>query len=294
MTAQGTKRPARLFKGWWLLLLIVGALAVYTVVTFGAGSFLDKDLDRAESEPALAEAREWRAAWNDFGYAPAADADAALTAAEEATERSDWPEAARLAREARQLYMDAFEAEAAILFNEVLGPWRDKLLPRFPFNPQSSEDAPLDLLARLCNPDDGRFFRGAERIERLSRVQIRGLRVAPPPADFAGVRALAQRLRDGLFEGGSQPYLEFAVQLTGDIAITVGHIEGKGGEFTTFRWEGEGASLMTLGSELDASESPWGPWRVLWHILANEDTRGMITLAVEKQPSPLEQAFFQP
>lgn len=293
MTAQSTKRPVRLYKGWWLLLLILAALGVYTAITFGAGAVLDHDLERAEAEPAISEAREWKSAWNGFGYAPATEADAELTAAEDAAARKDWQAAANLARTARQLYMDAFEAEKQILVQEVLGPWRDELLPRFPFNPQSEEDASLELVGRLCNPEDGRFQRGAERMEQLGSIQIRGLHVAPPPADFKGIRALATRLRDALFDG-SQPYMEFAAQLEGDITLTIGDIEGKGGQFTTYRWEGEGARLVAHGSELDATGSPWGPWRVVWHMQQNEDLRSLIVISTQDQPSPLDQSTFQP
>jgi hypothetical protein len=289
MTA--TKRKVRLFKGWWLLLIVLGALGVYTVFTFGAGAFLDDDVERRAAERDVEEAREWRFAWDSIGYAPAADADTALGQAEDYLLARQWQDAGLKARDAREGYAQAFAEEAQAVHNAVMGPWREQLLPRFPFNRDAEEDASLDLLTRQINPGTGIFFRNAERLERLARIEIRGLRVAPPPADYASVRAMAERLRAALFQMEDQPYFEFIAVTGGGVSMTVGHISASPGDYTTFRWEGEGATFRAPGVIMDHSESPWGLWRIWWYLKGHERRQEWLQVTVE-DPSPLEPALF--
>jgi type VI secretion system protein ImpL len=148
------------------------------------------------------------------------------------------------------------------------------MLAKFPFNPQSSNEASTDDVAQVFAPGSGSFAQFTASMHALVAQQGSQYVVAPGSAvhinpAFLNFLTHAQKISSALYpSGGNQPSLDFTlaeVKAPGD-ANAVLNIDGKqittGGQSTTFHWTSQPSSKITLATQKNTAPPMTGPWSV--------------------------------
>jgi type VI secretion system protein ImpL len=148
------------------------------------------------------------------------------------------------------------------------------MLAKFPFNPQSSNEASTDEVAQVFAPGSGSFAQFTASMHALVAQQGSQYVVAPGSAvhinpAFLNFLTHAQKISSALYpSGGNQPSLDFTlaeVKAPGD-ANAVLNIDGKqittGGQSTTFHWTSQPSSKITLATQKNTAPPMTGPWSV--------------------------------
>jgi type VI secretion system protein ImpL len=148
------------------------------------------------------------------------------------------------------------------------------VLAKFPFDPQSSNEASTDEVAQVFAPGSGSFAQFTSSMHALVALQGGQYAVAPGstvhinPA-FLSFLNHAQKISSSLYPGGgNQPSLDFTlseVKAPGD-SDAVLNVDGKqigaGGQSATFHWVSQPSSKITLATQKNTAPAMTGPWSV--------------------------------
>lgn len=294
--------PRRLFKGWWILLVIALALGVYTIVTFAAGDMLDSRIADRTTDDRIAACRQARDAWEKYrlerALPPNDNADKVFADAELTRSNGNMEEALTLYEAAEGLYIGSLRGEGDALLrrfdNEVRKPWREKVATSFPFDPAAEADAPVEEVERILNPKSGVLWTIAADVRRLAEIEIGGRIIAPVPAEFTRTVDSAAGLRDALFDDGAGMQVKFSMRLVSntryrDLVLELGtQVVRSGGEtFTPVTWRPslrEQAQIMLVTEspardpsiQVKESDSPWGMLRILWRLELVQSQDGLL------------------
>ena len=150
----------------------------------------------------------------------------------------------------------------------------EPMLAKFPFNPQSSNEASTEEVAQVFAPGSGSFAQFAASMHALVAQQGSQFVVAPGSAvhinpAFLSFLTHAQKISSSLYSGGgNQPTLDFTlaeVKAAGD-SDAVLNIDGKqisaGGQSATFHWVSQPSSKITLATQKNTAPAMTGPWSV--------------------------------
>jgi len=150
----------------------------------------------------------------------------------------------------------------------------EPILAKFPFNPQSSNEASTEEVAQVFAPGSGSFSQFTASMHALVAQQGSQFVVAPGSAvhinpAFLNFLTHAQKISSALYpSGGNQPSLDFTlteVKSPGD-ANAVLNIDGKqissGGQSATFHWTSQPSSKITLATQKNTAPAMTGPWSV--------------------------------
>jgi hypothetical protein len=341
--APAPASPARRSRGWIVLVALALGLAGYYVATRAGMWFFDKRHNEPAVPEVIADAELASVAWLTYLSRSGVPETEAGRKATEALHRGAGARAAgdlNLAQReystAWQGYFNAFKAEADRAGNawkdEVVTPWRARVAPFFPFNPQDTRDADVAELSRLINPQDGVLWRQQRWFDALVVAEIKGTRFFTPPTGRADFLAACAALRDALFPPDRDrihvPFLVRIVHgpLWGKVTFEMGSrviSSERDGEFEAFSWRNEsgGCVLRSFGPAtrkengvVDRSGSTWGLLRVLhecrydglvdnahtWSLTAFEQSatpRGKretptLQIMVDRKPSPFDPAIY--
>jgi hypothetical protein len=267
--------------------VIVAALVIYTIVTLTVGANLDGDIAESQARKAQADATKWMQALRD-NKPPVETPEmkkqevavaAAWQEAEALLSNEKWGDAEKKYREAVNGASQVFtlqRAQPEKQLDAVIATWRDELRTRFPFNPDSKDDAPLEVVESLFNPINGKYWKAAAEFERLGAIDVGGVRAAPPPEKFTATRAPVKWLTTALFEGKARRHVSFAARVSNPrpwrIELSLGDqsIVGDAKDFTDVVWRDEVARITFAHRDDDPEKTPeGGPWsllRVLWRF----------------------------
>ena len=148
------------------------------------------------------------------------------------------------------------------------------VLAKFPFNPQSPNEASTDEVAQVFAPGSGSFAQFSSSLHAL--VVQQGSQYAPAPGSavrinpsFLAFLSSAQKISSTLFSaGGNQPSLDFTLNevKSSDVSNAVLNIDGKeiksGGQSATFHWVSQPSSKITLATKKNTAPAMIGPWSV--------------------------------
>ncbi len=294
--------PRRLFKGWWILLVILLALGVYTIVTFAAGDLLDSRIAERATDEKITTSKQAREAWEKYRHEralPANDrADKIFADAEQTISNGNIDDARTLYEAAEGLYIGSLRAEGDALLrrfdDEVRKPWRQKVAPCFPFDSEAEPDAPVEEVERMLNPKSGVLWTITAQVRRLAEIEVGGRIVVPVPSEFVRMKDGAAGLRDALFDDGESMNVKFSLRLVSntryrDLVLELGaQVVRSGGEtFTPVTWrpslrEQAQISLVTdvpardPTIQLKESDSPWGLLRILWRLELVQSQNGLL------------------
>jgi hypothetical protein len=301
--AQPPKR--KVFAGSVVLGVIVAALVIYTVVTLTVGANLDGDLAETQARKAKTDAAQWVQALRD-NKPPVETPEmkqqegvvaAAWQEAETLLAGEKWNEAEKKYREAVNGASQVFTLQRAHpekQLDAVIATWRDELRTRFPFNPDSKDDAPLEVVERLFNPVSGTYWKAAAEFERLGAIEVGAVRAAPPPGKFTATRASVNWLTDALFEGKARRHVSFSARVSNprpwriELALGEQSIVGDAKDFTSVVWRDEVARITFAHRDDDPEKTPeGGPWsllRILWRFELEQDDHGVMMWRFEGDP----------
>ena len=148
------------------------------------------------------------------------------------------------------------------------------LLAKFPFNPQSSNEASTEEVAQVFAPGSGAFSQYTGTLRAL--VVQQGSQFVPAPGSTVHINpsylaflSNAQRISSTLFaSGGNQPSLDFSLnEVKGPgVSDAVLSIDGKqiksGGQSSSFHWVSQPGSSVTLATKKNTAPAMTGPWSV--------------------------------
>jgi type VI secretion system protein ImpL len=148
------------------------------------------------------------------------------------------------------------------------------VLGKFPFNPQSSNEASVEEVAQVFAPGSGSFSQFTTSLHAL--VVQQGSQYVPAPGStvkispaFLAFLDSAQRITSNLYpSGGNQPSLDFTLTevKSADVADAVLNIDGKqikaGGDSASFHWVSSPSSRITLNTKKNTAPPMTGPWSV--------------------------------
>ena len=149
----------------------------------------------------------------------------------------------------------------------------EPLFAKFPFNPQSSNEASTEEVAQAFAPGTGAFAQFYNASLKALVVQQGSQYIVAPgsavhinPAFLAFLNS-AQKISSGLYpNGGNQPSLDFTLTEVKGASDAVLVIDGKqisaGGQSATFHWVSSPASRITLATQKNTAPVMTGPWSV--------------------------------
>jgi hypothetical protein len=289
MTAPA--RPPLLRRGPIVLLMLVLALAITTGLFFIAAKYLDnKQAERRTGEQrgrAVTAHDTWEGYRASVGIGQTQDArlaEAQFDGAQQLFEQGDYANAATDYERALQLYGTAFRAEDARITQawerDVLAFRREKLVGRFPFDPQAETEARADDVARLLNPASGAVWSITREHDALGAIELEGRRFATSLKERDEVVNHGARIRDALF-GTHSPTIDvsFGIRISSpkalyELVLEVGGVTAStrkdGVQRARWTQSAGGVKLTrnvaggdTKDSTLDRSTSDWGMLRVL-------------------------------
>jgi type VI secretion system protein ImpL len=147
------------------------------------------------------------------------------------------------------------------------------LMAKFPFNPQSSQEATTDEVAQVFSPASGSFAQFYNASLRALIVQQGSQYVVAPgsavkinPA-FLSFLNSAQKISSNLFPGGgNQPSLDFSlteVKPGPDADLNIDGTQIKSaGQSARFHWVSSPSSKITLNTQKNTAPAMTGPWSV--------------------------------
>jgi hypothetical protein len=281
---QARPAPGRRVAGRVVLALILAALAIYAVVTLGVGANLDDDLARKQAQPAREDAGQWMAAWRENKprvettamKEEAAAAIAQWKQAEDAWHAKQWDDARSSYRDAAEGLSRTFELQVAGALDELNGAltvWHHELRDRFPFNPDSLENAPLAAVERLFNPLNGRYWLAASELDRLASIEVGDVRIAPPPKSLTTSRPMMTWLAMALFEGRASRHVSFSMRILdggpwrADFSLGETTVPADGREFLPLVWQRQPARMQFSGDgDRGGEATDWSLLRLLWQF----------------------------
>jgi type VI secretion system protein ImpL len=148
------------------------------------------------------------------------------------------------------------------------------VLSKFPFNPQSPNEASTEEVAQIFAPGTGSFaqFYNAT-LNKL--VVLQGSQYVPAPGStvkispaFLSFLDSAQKIQSTLFVSGNQPSLDFTLSEVKAPGANDGilYIDGKqinaAGQSATFHWVSQASSTITLATKNHNASPMTGPWSV--------------------------------
>jgi type VI protein secretion system component VasK len=284
-------KPPLLRRGPVVLLMIGLALALCVGLFFIAAKYLDnKQAERrtGEQRDRTAAARDaWQGYCRSIGIGQSQDgqlAEAQFEGAQKLFDQGDYSHAADDYTVAMQLYNSAFAAEDARITRawerDVLAFRREKLVGRFPFDPQAEAEAEADDVARLLNPGSGAIWAITREHDALAAIELEGRHFATPLKQRDELVKHGTRIRDALF-GAHSPTIDvqFGIRISSPKALYELILEVGGATCSTrkegtqqARWtQSDGGMKLTRNvaggdnkdSTLDRSTSDWGLLRVL-------------------------------
>jgi type VI protein secretion system component VasK len=284
-------RTPLLRRGPVVLLMILLALAVCIGLFFAAAGYLDNQQAMRRTSEQRDKVTAARDAWAryraDTGIGQTSDGkggDELYDGAVQLFEQGDYENAAKDLETALQLYNSAFRAEDARIHKDwqrdVLDFIKAKLAGKFPFDPESEDEAEADDLARLINPGSGAIWTINREYGALAGVELEGRHFTQPLEGRDAILNAALPLRDALF-GMNSPTIDVRFQIrinspraVAELKLEVGSIvcsTRKEGMQTAHWTQGDGGVRLirkAWGNEvkdgtIDRSESDWGLLRVL-------------------------------
>ncbi len=295
----------KVFAGSVVLSVLVAALVIYTIVTLTVGVNLDGDLAETQARKAQADAALWVQALRD-NKPPVetpemkeqqAGVAAAWQEAETLLGDEKWNDAEKKYREAVNAASQVFvlqREQPEKLLDAVIVTWRDELRTRFPFNPDSKDDAPLEVVESLFNPVTGKYWKAASEFERLGAIDVGGVRAAPPPEKFTATREAVKWLTEALFEGKARRHVSFSARVSNPgrwrMELTLGEqsVVGDARDFADVVWTDEVARITFANRDGDPEKEPaGGPWsllRVLWRFEIVGRENGVLKWQFEPDP----------
>ena len=151
----------------------------------------------------------------------------------------------------------------------------EPLLGKFPFNPQSSNEASTEEVAQVFAPGSGSFAQFYNASLKALVVQQGSQYVVAPGStvhinpSFLAFLTSAQKISSNLYpSGGNQPSLDFTLTevKSAGVSDAVLFIDGKqisaGGQSATFHWVSSPSSKITLATQKNTAPVMTGPWSV--------------------------------
>lgn len=277
-------------RGPFVVLMIFVALGLVTGAFFVAAKSLDKTQAGRAASAKADQARAVQAAWEGYRKGTGASSaqgqrgDDHFRAAEAFLSQEDYPAAVQAYDDAVTSWLAAFSEEDKRISHawttQVLDFWEQRLKGRFPFKPESEQEAEAADVARLFNPASGAIWSVAQEWQALNEVEVQDRRVATPLKDFDKLRERAAPIRDALF-GKNSPTIDvrFEMRLKSPPMLSIYRLQAggaeavsRGDEFVSAHWrQAEGGARLIRGVDrgekadvlVDLSTSDWGLLRML-------------------------------